>query len=141
MLVRGSTPGRAAVVAGQGVLQVLGLGGGAGSFLRRVFAGPATFEPGSPEEQGEQWLPSSVSDPVALLHVLHSVVATPVEPLGRAQVPTLVVVGADDERATTADQLAAAPAHGNRAVVPGDHGTAAGAPDLAAAILDFLAGR
>ncbi|MGW3116803.1 hypothetical protein ACWDBW_06565 [Streptomyces sp. NPDC001107] len=77
MLVRGATPGRA-VVAGQGLRQVLGLGG-AESFLRRVFAGPGSFEPGTPEEQAGQWLRSGGADPVALLHVLDSVVATPMD--------------------------------------------------------------
>ncbi|MFI7403856.1 alpha/beta fold hydrolase [Streptomyces sp. NPDC049541] len=138
MLVRGATPGRA-VVAGQGLREVLGLGGGAGSFLRRVFAGSGSFDPGSPEERADQWLRSSDADPVALLHVLDSVVPTPMEQLGRIQVPTLVVIGADDERSATADQLAAALPKGTGAVVPGDHGTAAGGPELTAAILDFLA--
>ncbi|MEV6949026.1 alpha/beta fold hydrolase [Streptomyces sp. NPDC051172] len=138
MLVRGATPGRA-VVAGQGLREVLGLGGGAGSFLRRVFAGAGSFEPGSPQKQARQWLRSSGADPVALLHVLDSVVPTPVEPLGRIQVPTLVVIGADDERAATADQLAAALPQGTSAVVPGVHGTAVGTQELTAAILDFLA--
>lgn len=137
MLVRGATPGRA-VVAGQGLRQVLGVEGGAGSFLRRVFAGLGTFEPGSSEQRAEQWLRSSGADPVALLHVLDSVIATPVEPLGRIQVPTLVVVGNDDERAASADQLVAALPRGTRAVVPGDHGTAAAAPELATAIVNFL---
>jgi len=140
MLVRGATPGRA-VVAGQGLHEVLGVGGGAGSLLRRVLAGLGTFEAGSSEERAEQWLRSSGEDPVALLHVLDSVVATPVEPVGRIQVPTLVVVGADDERAASADQLVAALPRGTRAVVPGDHSTAAAAPELAAAIADFLADR
>ncbi len=140
MLVRGATPGRA-VVAGQGLHEVLGVGGGAGSLLRRVLAGLGTFEAGSSEERAEQWLRSSGEDPVALLHVLDSVVATPVEPVGRIQVPTLVVVGADDERAASADQLVAALPRGTRAVVPGDHSTAAAAPELAAAIVDFLADR
>jgi pimeloyl-ACP methyl ester carboxylesterase len=140
MLVRGATPGRA-VVAGQGMREVLGVGGGAGSFLRRIFAGSGTFEPGSPEEQAEQWLRSSGADPVALVHVLDSVVATPVEPVGRIQLPTLVAVGADDERAASADELVAALPRGTRVVVPGDHGTAAAAPELVAAIVDFLADR
>ncbi len=138
MLVRGATPGRA-VVAGQGLRQVLGFGGGAGSFLRRVFAGSETFEPGSSEERAAHWLRSSGEDPVALLHVLDSVVATPVEPLGRIQVATLVAVGSDDERADSADQLVAALPHGTRAVVPGDHRTATAAPEFVAAIVDFLA--
>lgn len=115
-LVRGATPGRV-VVAGQGLRQVLGLGGGTESFLRRVFAGPGSFEPGTPEEQAEQWLRPGGADPVALLHVLDSVVATPMEPLGRIQVPTLVVIGADDERAATSDQLAAALPRGTGAAI------------------------
>ena len=47
-------------------------------------------------------------DPVALIHVLDSIAATPVEPLGRVRVPTLVAVGSDDERAASADDLVAA---------------------------------
>ncbi len=140
MLVRGATPGRA-VVAGQGLREVLGVGGGAGAVLRRVIAGLGTFAPGSSEEHAEQWLRSNGEDPVALLHVLDSIVATPVEPVGRIQVPTLVVVGADDERAASADQLVAALPRGARAVVPGDHSTAPAAPELTAAIMDFLADR
>jgi pimeloyl-ACP methyl ester carboxylesterase len=140
MLVRGATPGRA-VVAGQGLRQVLGAEGGAGSFMRRVLAGLGTFEPGSSEEQAEQWLRANGADPVALLHVLNSIVATPVEAVGQIQVPTLVVMGADDERAASVDQLVAALPRGTRAMVPGDHGTAASSPELAAAIMDFLAGQ
>ncbi len=138
MLVRGATPGRA-VVGGQGLHEVLGIGGGAGSFLRRAFAGPDTSEPGSPEEQAARRLRSSGEDPVALLHVLDSVVATPAEPLGHVRVPTLVAVGSDDERAHLADELVAALPRGIRAVVPGDHRTAAAAPEFVAAIADFLA--
>jgi pimeloyl-ACP methyl ester carboxylesterase len=140
MLVRGATPGRA-VVAGQGLRQMLGAEGGAGSYMRRIVAGLGTFEPGSPEEQAEQWLRANDAEPVALLHVLDSLVATPVEALGQIQVPTLVVMGADDERAVSVDQLVAALPRGTQAFVPGDHGTAASSPELAAAIVDFLAGR
>jgi pimeloyl-ACP methyl ester carboxylesterase len=140
MLVRGATPGRA-VVAGQGLREVLGVGGGAGSLLRRVFAGWGTFQPGSPEGQAEHWLRTSGDDPVALLHVLDSLAATPVEPVGRIEVPALVVMGADDERAASADQLVAALPRAIRAEVPGDHSRAVAAPELTAAIVDFLVDR
>jgi hypothetical protein len=50
-------------------------------------------------------------------------------------------MGADDERAASVDQLVAALPRGTSAVVPGDHGTAASSPELAAAIADFLAGQ
>lgn len=138
MLVRGATPGRA-VVAGQGLREVLGQGGGAGSFLRRLFAGAGTWAPGSAEERAEERFRSNGEDPVALLHVLDSLVATSEEALGRIQVPTLVAVGSDDERAVSADQLVAALPHGVRVPVPGDHRTAVSAPELVAAITDFLA--
>jgi pimeloyl-ACP methyl ester carboxylesterase len=118
MLVRGATP-RRAVVAGQGMREVQGIGGGAGARLRQ--APPGTVPP-------------------ALLHVLDSIVATPASLVGRIQVPTLVAVGADDERAASVDELVAALPHGTRAVVPGDHGAAVAAPELTAAIVEFLAG-
>jgi pimeloyl-ACP methyl ester carboxylesterase len=140
MLVRGATPGRA-VVAGQGLRQMLGAEGGAGSYMRRIVAGLGTFEPGSPEEQAEQWLRANDAEPVALLHVLDSIVTTPEEALGQIQIPTLVAMGADDERAVSVDQLVAALPRGTKAMVPGDHKTAASVPELAAAITDFLAGR
>ena len=40
----------------------------------------------------------------------------------------------------TAAQLAAALPHGTLAMVPGTHATAATAPELTAAIIDFLTG-
>jgi len=137
MLVRGATPGRA-VVAGQGLREVLGIGGGAGAHMRRVIAGSGTFAQGSPEERAERWLKASGVDTVALLHVLDSIVATPVEPVGRIRVPTLVVVGTDDERAASAAQLAGALPHGLLVKVRGDHSTALATPELTAAILEFL---
>jgi pimeloyl-ACP methyl ester carboxylesterase len=139
MLVRGATPGRA-VVAGQGLREVLGVGGGAGAFLRRVFAAAGTFEPGSAEARSEQWLRSNGEDPVALVHVLDSIATTPVEAVRRIRVPTLVVVGADDERAPSARELVAELPNGTLATVPGDHATAAAAPELTATMLDFLDG-
>ncbi|MGW1916163.1 alpha/beta fold hydrolase [Streptomyces sp. NPDC002076] len=140
MLVRGAAPGRA-VVAGQGLRQVLGTGGGAGTALRPVLTGWGTFEPGSPEERSERWLRSTGADPVALLHVLDSLVATPAEQLGRIEVPTLVAVGSDDERAASADELVGVLPHATRAMVPGNHWTAAGSAELVAAMADFLAGH
>jgi pimeloyl-ACP methyl ester carboxylesterase len=129
MLVRGATPGRA-VVAGQGMREVLGIGGGAGARLRRAI-----------EERAEGWLASSGEDPVALLHVLDSIVATPAGAVRRIEVPTLVVVGTDDERAASADELVAVLPRGKLVVIPGNHSTAVAAPELTTAIVDFLTDR
>jgi pimeloyl-ACP methyl ester carboxylesterase len=140
MLVRGATPGRA-VVAGQGLRQLLGAEGGAGSFMRRILTGLGTFEPGSPEAQAEQWFREHDGDPFAVLHVLDSIAVTPVAAVGQIQVPTLVVMGADDERAASVDELVAALPRGTKVMISGNHATAAASPELATAIVDFLAGH
>lgn len=137
MLVRGATPGRA-IVGGQGLRELDGTGGGAGAFLRRLVPGLGTFEPGSPEWEAAQRLKATGADPVALLHVMDSLVNTSPEAAARVKVPTLVVAGADDERAASMVALAAALPRGTHVVVPGDHAAASAAPELAAAIADFL---
>jgi pimeloyl-ACP methyl ester carboxylesterase len=138
MLVRGAMPARA-VLGGQGLREVLGTGGGAGVQLRRIIAGMGTFEPGSPEARAEQRFRESEVDPVAIVHVLDSILDTSVEQVGRVRVPTLVVMGTDDERAVSADALVAALPHGSLAMVPGNHVTAIAAPEFAAAMVAFLA--
>jgi pimeloyl-ACP methyl ester carboxylesterase len=86
----------------------------------------------------EHWLRANDAEPDALLHVLDSIVATPVEAIGRIQVPTLVVMGADDERAASVDELVAALPRGTKAMAPENHRTAASSPEFAAGIVDFL---
>jgi pimeloyl-ACP methyl ester carboxylesterase len=125
MLVRGATP-RRAVVGGQGLREVLGTGGGTGAAIRAMVESgrPVPFLDGK--------------DTVALMLALDSIVATPAEPLSTITTPTLVVLGADDERAASGDELAALLPHATRATVPGTHGTAATSPELVAAMREFL---
>lgn len=138
MLARGATPGRA-VVAGQGMEQITAEGGGSVSVLvRRVCTGLGTFEPGTAEWKVEQWLRSIGGDPVALLRVLDTVIATPTETVTRIQIPTLVVAGADDDRVRSTEALAAALPAGSHTVVPGDHSTAIAAPEMGVAIAVYL---
>jgi hypothetical protein len=94
---------------------VRGLGGGAGAAFRKQAGGPSP-----------------------LIHVLDSLVATPAEALEAVPTPTLVVIGAEDERAGSGPDLAAALPHGSYAEISGDHGTAAGSPELIAAMLAYL---
>ncbi|MFQ6143866.1 alpha/beta fold hydrolase [Streptomyces seoulensis] len=138
MLVRGATP-RRAVVAGQGLREVTGHGGAVARYLRRVFGNPGTFEPGSDEWKAEQWLHRTGGDPRALLHVLDTVVGTSVGALSGIRAPTLVVIGADDDRDGSAEALAGALPRGTHAVVPGNHTTATAAPELAETVAGFLA--
>jgi len=137
-LVRGATP-RRAVVAGQGMQQLLGTVGKAGTQLRRIFSGddpPA----GSPDARAAAWLRSRGADPVALLHVLDTLVPTTAEQITQIQVPVLVVVGTDDERGETADELAATLSDATLVRIPGDHAHAGASPELGTAMLDFLSG-
>ncbi|MER5873685.1 alpha/beta hydrolase [Streptomyces sp. NPDC002044] len=141
MLTRGATPGRA-VVAGQGMEQINAERvGSVGVLVRRVCAGLGTFEPGTAEWKAEQWLRSTGGDPVALVRVLDTLVATPAHAVRRIQVPTLVVAGADDDRVRSTEALADALPAGSHAVVPGDHSTAIAAPEMGAAIAAFLHGQ
>ncbi|RAG82480.1 alpha/beta hydrolase [Streptacidiphilus pinicola] len=137
MLVRGATP-RRIVVGGQGLRELLGTGGGAGDRMRRIFEGAGTFAPGTREARAEEYLRSRGADPVALLRVLDSIATTPQELVARLTTPMLVVVGRDDERTESARELTALLPTARLAEVPGDHGTAAVAPELAQAFVDFL---
>lgn len=136
MLARGATPGRA-IVAGMGLAGVLHTARGEALF-RRVLSYPGTFERGSPEWMADAFLRTVGGDPVALLHVLGTSVDTPREALTSIRVPTLVLVGADDERSGSAEALAAALPRGRRALVPGNHMSAVTRPELGWAIADFL---
>lgn len=139
MLVRGATP-RRAVVAGQGMQQILGFGGGVARMLRRIITAAEAPEPGSPDEQTAAWLAATGDDPVALLHAIDSVVATSAEDLGGVQVPTLVAMGTEDERLESVDALVKALPNAVKVTVPGDHGRAASTPEFVAAVLGFLSG-
>jgi pimeloyl-ACP methyl ester carboxylesterase len=137
MLVRGAAP-RRAVIAGQGLDSVSGPSrDGAGAMFRRIVANRGGFEASSVEAQMDENLRSAGIDPAPLLHVLDSLVPTPVETLVRVQTRTLVLCGSADTRDGKA--LAAALPHALYAEIPGDHVTAATNPTrLGAAIADFL---
>ncbi|MDT3443560.1 alpha/beta fold hydrolase [Pseudofrankia sp. BMG5.37] len=141
MMVRGATPARA-FVGGQGLREVSrGVAGGAGVQLRKMAAGWGTGAPGSEQERSERWARESGLDPVAMVHVLDSLVATPAERVGGVEVPTLVVVGRDDPRAASAAELVDALPQATLVEVAGDHGTAPAAPEFATAVGQFLAGQ
>ena len=139
-LVRGAKPGRA-IVAGQGLAKVTGpQGSDVNRQLFAALADGAAFEPDSREARMAQWVSQSGTDARAMLHVLDSLVPTPEDELRRITVPTLVAIGAEDER-SDADKLAALLPDARFVRVPGDHAGAFAAPELAAEIIAFLAGR
>jgi pimeloyl-ACP methyl ester carboxylesterase len=76
-------------------------------------------------------------DPVALLHVLDTLVDTSREELAAIAAPTVVVAGESDERFVSARELAAvigAPC----VAIPGTHATAMTSPALGLALRDVL---
>jgi pimeloyl-ACP methyl ester carboxylesterase len=140
MLVRGAKPGRA-IVAGQGLAKVSGpQGGGVNHRALAALVDGAEIEPGSPDARIAHWISELGADPLALLHVLNSLVPTPEEALRQIAIPTLVAIGEQDER-SDADELAALLRDARLVRMPGDHGSAFAAPELTAAIDAFLAAR
>lgn len=138
MLIRGATPTRA-VISGQGLESMLHAAERTG-WYREFFAacGTGAFEPGSDEQETEDWLLANGGDPRALLLALDSWVNTTPEELASVTVPVLVLTGAEDWHSKTASALADA-LHGQHAQVPGDHFTAEKSPDFYQALTEFLA--
>jgi pimeloyl-ACP methyl ester carboxylesterase len=138
MLARGATPGRA-IVAGQG-LEAVAHASQRGENYRHWLTSFGTFAPGSQGQAVQDWVTASGGDPAALVHVLDTWLDTPPETLARITVPTLVMTGADDGHDRTAEALARALPAGEYRQLPGNHFTAAQAPEFEAAITGFLAG-
>lgn len=139
MLARGAKPGRA-IVAGQGLAKVSGPQGEASYRVLSAVVDGVAIEPGSRDALIAQWISKLGVDLRALLLVLDSLVPTPADALRQITVPALVAIGDRDER-SDADELAAL-LYGARFVrVPGSHESAFTAPELAAAMAEFLAER
>ncbi|HEX4153800.1 MAG TPA: alpha/beta fold hydrolase [Steroidobacteraceae bacterium] len=137
MLLRGAAP-RRAVAAGMG-LEGMVDAHGRGEFFRRVLTNPGTFPRGSAEWMAEAFLKTVSGDAQALLAVLDTAVDTPREALRGIMIPTLVAAGEEDRDNGSAAPLAAALGDGRYVALPGNHMSAVTKPQLAAAIVDFLA--
>jgi pimeloyl-ACP methyl ester carboxylesterase len=98
----------------------------------------AEIEPDSADARVAYWISKLGADARALMCVSESLVPTPETALRKIVIPTLVVIGDQDERAD-ADELAALLPNARFIRVPGDHESAFNAPELVAAIAAFLA--
>ncbi|HLK01290.1 MAG TPA: alpha/beta fold hydrolase [Streptosporangiaceae bacterium] len=139
MLVHGATP-RRAVITGQGLEAVLRPAEHTRwerNFLSACGAGG--FEPGSKEQNTEDWLRAMNCDPQALLLLLDSWVNTTPAELGTIAVPVLVLTGDDEPHTETATALADAFPHARHAELPGDHFTVKMSPEFEDALAGFLA--
>lgn len=136
MLAQGATPGRA-IVAGMGLEGIVHTAGRGGQF-RHLLTNLGTFEFGSPDWKAEAYLRKIGADPVALLLALGTTVDTTPEELAAIEPPTLILVGAEDQRHNSAEALAAALAHGQYVAVPGDHESAVRTAEFGDALTAFL---
>lgn len=136
MLSRGATPARA-IIAGMGLEGITNTGG-RGSYFRNILTNLGTFKPGSAEWMAEAFLKTVGGDPVALLHVLDTLVDTPSETLGRIRTPALVLTGAEDDDNGSGTALAAALPRARYVEIAGNHMSAVTKPELGAAMAEFL---
>lgn len=86
----------------------------------------------------EDWIKAAGGDPVALLHVLDTLVDTSQAELARIKVPTLVLTGAGDGHDNSAAALASALPNGRYIRLPGNHWSALTTPEFETAITEFL---
>lgn len=139
MLVHGATP-RRAVITGQGLETVIRAEQHTSwerNFLRAC--GTGGFEPGSKEQNMEDWLLAMNCDAKALLLLLDSWVNTTPAELRAITVPVLVLIGDDEPNSGTAMALAEAFPHARHAELPGDHFTVKLSPEFEEALAGFLA--
>lgn len=139
LLARGARPAHA-VVGGQG-LDALDAESERTDGHRRMLAAVAdgaAWPAGSPEQAMADWIRQNGVDARAVGLVLDTIVATPAAALRSVSAPTLVIVGDRDSRGASAGSLAALIPRGQLVLVPGDHFTAAAAPEFTTAVLEFL---
>jgi len=96
-------------------------------------------KPGDADYLSIQFLKTTKVDPVALERLLLSMRDIGHAALADLTMPTLVLCGVDDSDNGSADALAAALPHAERASIPGNHMSCITKPEFGAAIADCLA--
>lgn len=138
LLARG-LPVRAAILAGMGLEGVVGAAGRSDWFIDLI-DGLDRWKPGDPQFMSAAFLKANIPDPEPLLHLLRQQKNTDAETLAEFDFPALVVCGADDQDNGSAPELADALPRGEYAEIPGNHMASVTKPELADAMLRFLAG-
>jgi pimeloyl-ACP methyl ester carboxylesterase len=138
MLARGAKPGRA-VVAAQGLTAITN-SAPRGKYRRVLTAlvEKESIPPSSSDTEVAHWVTQLAGDPLALLAVLDSLVATPSDELAQISTRTLVVVGDADDDHHSADELAAALPNAVVARVVGNHWTTLTSAEFADTLVEFL---
>lgn len=136
MLVRGARP-RRCVIGGMGESGVIGLAKRVAYFEDLIVNGERAQAPDAAKTVAAMIAQSGLN-PRAVLHALRSQTPTPPEALAEIETPILVVSGARDDDNGSAEALAALFPNARALRTPGNHLSAVGKPELAAAIVSFL---
>jgi pimeloyl-ACP methyl ester carboxylesterase len=137
MLVNGARP-RRAILCGMGLAGLTDTQG-RGRYFHRVLTNLGTFERGTTEWMTEAFLKTTKGDPEALLLILNTFVNTSEEEIAAIDLPALVVTGVEDFDNGSAEAVAELLPKGRFVEIPGNHMSAVSRPELADAIVDFLA--
>lgn len=136
MLVRGAKP-RGVVLGGMGASGIMEAGARAAMFEDAIRNGEAAADPRAGKVI-QAMIREGGLNRDAMLGVLASFAPTCTEELRTIAAPTLVISGDRDEDNGSPEELAALVQNGRAIRVPGHHNSAPGAPEFAAAIVDFL---
>ena len=137
MVTMGANPGKL-VLSGMGLEGLLDTGRRAAHF-RRILTNLGSFERGSPEWMAEAFLKTTGGDPVALLGILDTFVATSREELAAIAQRVLVLAGEDDDDNGSHTALAELLSDARLVETPGNHMSAVVKKELGDAIAAFLA--
>jgi pimeloyl-ACP methyl ester carboxylesterase len=136
MLVRGCRAARA-VIAGMGLDNITSTGGST-EWFRRLLTNYGSFSHGDPEFMAQAFIKTVDGDPEALLRVIEASVDTSREEIAAVDLPTLVVMGDQDDDHGSGSDLAELLPQGTDRTVPGSHMGAVAQPELGEAIADWL---
>lgn len=136
MLVRGARPDRA-VLSGMGLSRMLDITE-ASAWYQRVLDALGSFRYGDPEYMTQAFVKTVDADPEALSRVIAANVPMSAEEIAAVDVPTLVLMGEQDDDHGSGQELAELLGHGSCAEVPGNHMACVARPELGAAIATFL---
>ncbi|MGN6251608.1 MAG: alpha/beta fold hydrolase [Marmoricola sp.] len=136
MLVRGARPDRA-VLAGMGLSRMLDISA-AGAWYQRVLAALGSFRYGDPEYMTQAFVKTVGADPEALSLAIGTQVPMSAAEIAAVDVPTLVLMGEQDDDHGSGQELADLLPDGSCAEVPGNHMACVSQPELGAAIAAYL---
>jgi pimeloyl-ACP methyl ester carboxylesterase len=136
MLVRGARP-RKAILSGMGLEGIIDPNKRR-DFFRHVLTGLGLHTRGSGAWMAEAFLKTTGGDPLAMLPLIDSFVATTPVEVGAIQTPALVLSGVEDHDNGSSAALAETLPQGRLVEVPGNHMTAVLQPALGQAILEFV---